>query len=71
MVATFIDVERLFSHGCLLLSHVCSWLSIQSTHALLCLGIWSKLNLVEDKDVKRVMELPEDMEHEELEGWGH
>ncbi|KIM54667.1 hypothetical protein SCLCIDRAFT_136230, partial [Scleroderma citrinum Foug A] len=36
--ATSIDVEWLFSRGRLLLSHVCSQLSAQSTCALLCLS---------------------------------
>ncbi|KIK78519.1 hypothetical protein PAXRUDRAFT_163827, partial [Paxillus rubicundulus Ve08.2h10] len=70
--ATSIDVERLFSRGRLLLSHVRSRLSAQSTRALLCLGIWSKLNLVSDDDVKRVSELPDlegDKELELEDGW--
>ena len=69
--ATSIDVERLFSHGCLLLSHVRSQLSAQSTHTLICLGTWSKLNLVKDSNVKRVTGLQDVMgEDVELEdGW--
>ena len=55
--ATSIDVERLFSRGHLLLSHVRSRLSAQSTRALLCLGMWSDCNLVMDDDVKWVSEL--------------
>ena len=55
--ATSIDVERLFSRGRLLLSHVHSRLSAQSTRALLCLGMWSNCNLVMDDDVKWVSEL--------------
>ena len=31
LTATSVDVERIFSHGRLLLSHVHSWLSVQST----------------------------------------
>jgi hypothetical protein len=58
-LATSVDVERLFSRGRLLLSHVRSRLSAQSTRALLCLGIWSKLNLTRDDDVKKVSELPD------------
>ena len=53
----FIDVEHLFSHGHLLLSHIWSWLSPQSTHTLLCLGVWSKCNLTMDDDVKKVTKL--------------
>jgi hypothetical protein len=54
-----VDVERVFSQGCLLLSHVHSHLSVQSTCALMCLGIWSLLGFVKDSDVKAVIILPE------------
>ena len=52
ITATSINVEQTFSQGWLLLSHVCSRLSFQSTHALLCIGVWSLLGYVKDKDVK-------------------
>ena len=52
-----INVEWLFSHGHLLLSHVHSCLSVQSTHTLLCLRMWSELNLIMDEDVRKVSEL--------------
>ena len=32
-----------------------SRLSMQSTHALMCLGVWSKLGFVTDSDVKVVV----------------
>ncbi|KIJ91128.1 hypothetical protein K443DRAFT_38242, partial [Laccaria amethystina LaAM-08-1] len=50
--ATSVDVERTFSQGRLLLSHICNRLCVQSTWALLHLGIWSKMGYVKDKDVK-------------------
>ena len=54
-IATSIDVEQLFSCGHLLLIHVHSSLSLQSTWALLCLRLWSALGLViKDKDVQTV-----------------
>lgn len=68
ILATSVDVERLFSRGRLLLSHIRSRLSVQSTRALLCLGVWSKLNLVKNDDVKKVVEQPEVGEHDTLEG---
>ena len=40
-------------------SHICSWLSVQSTHALLCLGIWTEMGYMKDKDVKAATVLPE------------
>ena len=67
------DVERVFSQGRLLLSHIRSRLSVQSTRALMCLGVWSILGYVKDSDVKAVVVLPElqaDEQEEELEiGW--
>jgi hypothetical protein len=54
-----VDVERVFSQGRLLLSHVRSRLSVQSTRALMCLGVWSLLGFVKDSDVKAVVILPE------------
>ncbi|KIM63482.1 hypothetical protein SCLCIDRAFT_117293 [Scleroderma citrinum Foug A] len=68
--ATSIDVERLFSRGRLLLLHVRSRLSAQSTCALLCLGTWSMLGLVKDSNVKKVTEL-EDVEGKDMlaDGW--
>ncbi len=49
--ATSVNVERVFSKGKLVLSHVRNGLSVQSTRALLCLGAWSKVGLVKDEDV--------------------
>lgn len=67
------DVERVFSQGRLLLSHIRSRLSVQSTRALMCLGVWSLLGYVRDSDVKAVVVLPEfqaDEEEGELNvGW--
>jgi hypothetical protein len=71
LLATSVDVERLFSRGRLLLSHVRSRLSAQSTRALLCLGYWSRLNLVRTEDVTQVSALPdvEGDEEEPEDGW--
>jgi hypothetical protein len=69
--ATSVDVERVFSRGRLLLSHVRSRLSVQSTRALLCLGNWSMLNLIKSDDVKKISSLP-DIEGEDKaleDGW--
>ena len=54
-VATSVDVERLFSRGRIVLSHVRNRLSSQSVRALLCLGSWSSMGLVKDVDVKKVV----------------
>ena len=43
---------------------------MQSTRALLCLGIWSELNLVKNTDVNEVSELQDAEEEVDLEdGW--
>ncbi|KIK17958.1 hypothetical protein PISMIDRAFT_110380 [Pisolithus microcarpus 441] len=68
--AMSIDVERLFSHGCLLLSHVHSQLSSQSTCALLCLGLWSELDLIQNDNMHNVTTLPDLTEDDEMvDGW--
>jgi hypothetical protein len=55
--ATSVDVERVFSKGRLVLSHVRNRLSAESTRALLCLGAWSKMGLVNDEDVVEAVRL--------------
>nr|GAT43317.1 predicted protein [Mycena chlorophos] len=71
--ATSISVERLFSRGRLILNHTRSQLSSESIRALMCLGQWSKLDLVRTEDVLRVVEaddVPDDEDEPELEdGW--
>jgi hypothetical protein len=65
--ATSVDVERTFSQGRLVLSHVRSRLSVQSTRALLCLGVWSTMGYVHDSDILPAAVLPEvDGEEDEL-----
>ena len=59
ILTTSVDIEHTFSQGWLLLLHICNWLSVQLTLALLCLGIWSKMGYVRDKDMKAVTVLPE------------
>jgi hypothetical protein len=58
-IATSVDVERVFSRSRLLLSHIRNRLSAQTTRSLLCLGYWSRLGLIQDKDVTAVAKLPE------------
>ena len=47
-----VDVERVFSHGHLVLPHVHGCLAVQSTCASLCVGLWSSQGLVRDSDIK-------------------
>jgi hypothetical protein len=57
--ATSVPVERVFSRGQILLSHIRNRLSPQTTRALMCLGDWSLLGLVKDSDVLAVAALPD------------
>jgi hypothetical protein len=58
--ATSTDVERVFSRGRLLLSHIWNRLTAQSTRAIICLGSWSLLGLIKDQDIFEVTKLPEE-----------
>ena len=70
-LATSVDIERTFSQGRILLSHVHNRLSVQSTRVLLCLGTWSEMGYVKDKDVRATTILPEvsDDESDLAEDW--
>ena len=71
-IATSIDVERVFSRGRLVLSHVRNRLSVDSTRALLCLGAWSHMNIIKQNDIINVTKMDdaekdgEDIEDETL-----
>jgi hypothetical protein len=62
---TLVDVKWTFSQGQLLLSHVCNRLSVQSMQALLCVGVWSLMGHIKDKDVRPITMLPEVDSNEE------
>ncbi|EPT02220.1 hypothetical protein FOMPIDRAFT_35080, partial [Fomitopsis schrenkii] len=51
---TSVAVERLFSKGRILISHLRNGLSAASIRALLCLNNWSILGFIKDKDVLSV-----------------
>ena len=70
-IATSTDVECVFSQGRLLLPHIHNRLPSQSICALMCLGSWSQLGLVRDKDIFTVTTLGEIEGDEEAleEGW--
>jgi hypothetical protein len=57
--ATSIDVERLFSKGRLILSHVRNRLSAGTTRELLCLNNWTGQGLVKMEDLKEAARLPD------------
>ena len=54
-----VDVEHVFRHGRLVLSHVCSHMSVQTTCALLCLNSWIKHGYMKNHDVLSVTSQPE------------
>src|ERR1700678_2511626 len=58
-VATSVDVEQVFSQGRIILSHLRSRLSVQSTRALMCIGVWSCLGYVNDSDIAAAVMQPE------------
>ena len=70
-LATSVHVERVFSQGRILLSHIRSRLSVQSTRALMCLGVWSMMGYVKDSDIKAATVKPEVLgeEKELVDGW--
>ena len=71
-VATSVDVERVFSCGRVLLSHVRNRFTTQSTQAILCLGAWSLGGLAKDCDIMNVARLPDVNGDEEVvfeDGW--
>ena len=59
MLASSVAVERVFSKGRLLMSHIRNRLSGDSTRALLCLGAWTKSGFVETLDLKHAASLPD------------
>ena len=70
------DVERVFSRGRLLLSHIRNRLSAQSSRAILCLGSWTKAGFVKAGDERKVVKLekiqdddPEASDYEMEDGW--
>ena len=71
-IATSIDVERVFSHGRLLLPYVRNCLSAQSTRAQLCVGNWSLHGHIHDSDIlaaSLLLDVQGDEEVELEEGW--
>ena len=55
----------LFSKGQILLSHLHAQLSVQSLHALMCVGEWSQMGFVKDSDVRAAMMIAKVGDNEE------
>lgn len=67
-------MERLFSRGRLLLTHVRTRMSAQTTRALLCIGHWSPLKFIRAEDLQKVAGLQDLKPGEEAElevGWDY
>jgi hypothetical protein len=68
-----LSTSREFSCGRLVLSHVRSCMTAQTTRAILCLGNWSRLGLVKSDDVRAAAALLDvegmDSDYEMEEGW--
>lgn len=52
-------MERVFSRGRVLLSHVRNRMTAETTRAAMCLGIWSEHDLIDIGDLKAVTAQPE------------
>ena len=63
-LALSVAVERVFSKGQLLMSHIRNRLSAQSTGTLLCLGAWSKADFIKSMDLSAVATLPDAKDNE-------
>jgi len=69
-LATSVDVERVFSRGRLLLSHIRNRMSAESTRALLCLNNWGKQGFIKQEDLKAAAVLPEVNDEEKEDDFG-
>jgi hypothetical protein len=75
-LATAVDVERVFSLGCITLSYLRSRLNVQTVRALLCVGDWLKAGLIKDKEMlawlRRLKDtFEEECEDDVAEGWDY
>jgi len=71
--AVFWAGQRISQPSILILSHIRNCLTVASTRALMCLGAWTKLNLVQNSDIKAAAVLPDIIgdEDELALGWDH
>lgn len=70
-LASSVAVERIFSKGRIVLSHLRNKLEAQTTRAILCVGEWSVLDMVKREDLQAAAKLPEIEEDVEelMEDW--
>ena len=67
------DVERIFSHGHIILSYLRNHLSVQTVRALICVDEWIKVGLIKEKHIhdwiQGLKDIEEDDESYVDEGW--
>jgi hypothetical protein len=51
-IATTVNIEHVFSHGCIVLPYVHNHLTVQFMHISLCIILWSFQGLVKDADIR-------------------
>jgi hypothetical protein len=76
MLATSVDIECLFSHDRMILSHMCNCLSAQSVHVILCLSLssWSPEDFIKNTDTQKLATMEEiEGDHDIIleEEWDH
>jgi hypothetical protein len=72
-VGSTVDVERVFSCGCIILSYLRNRLKVQTVRSILCVGEWSRAGLLKDKDMqgwlKGLKDTDEEDERDVAGGW--
>jgi hAT family C-terminal dimerisation region len=63
--ATSVDVERVFSRGRILLSHLRNRMTGQTTRALMCLNAWSLQGVLKDCDLTSAIRGEPDLDGDE------
>ena len=49
-----VDIKWIFNCDYLLLFYICNWLSAETMQAILCIGKWSCIEFIKDKDMLKV-----------------
>jgi hAT family C-terminal dimerisation region len=70
---TSVEVERVFSRGRILLSHLRNRMSPQTTRKMMCLNSWFKVNIIKTDDalsaIRQAPDVVEDSDDEIGGGW--
>lgn len=75
MLVTSVDVERVFSEGCIILNHLQSSMRPPTFCVLICLRDWIAVGVINEKDICQAINGLPDMKEGEVEdyelGWDH